>query len=89
VVTRRTQAGLDEQRSQLVAIQAGGMGLEVDTRPPNMHGRRVLNQALLLGVSVEAHDRAETSRHRGARSSESLEVPAEALDVSSTNGEET
>jgi hypothetical protein len=41
VVSGRTQAGGHQKGPKLVAIEADGVGLEIDTGPANMGGRRV------------------------------------------------
>ena len=44
----------DEERSDLVAVQADGMGLVVNPRAADMDSRRMGDEAFLLGVAVEA-----------------------------------
>jgi hypothetical protein len=48
VVSGRTQAGGHQKGPKLVAIEADGVGLEIDTGPANMGGRRVVDEPLLL-----------------------------------------
>src|SRR5215470_11455298 len=44
------EPGRDQQRADLVAVQPGGMGLVVDPRPTDVHGRGMIQQVLLDGV---------------------------------------
>ena len=54
VVPGGAQPGLDEERAELVAVQAQGAGLVVDSSAAHVRGRVALDDALLLAVPVEA-----------------------------------
>lgn len=60
---RRRKPSREEQRTHLIAIQPGGMGLVTESRSANMRGRRPLQQALLLGIPVGARHHAQAARH--------------------------
>jgi hypothetical protein len=88
VLARRGQSRGDEQRTDLVAVQTGGVGLVVEARAPNMSRGRPLQQAFLLGVAVEARHRAQTACHCRQGASTGFEVSREALDVSPAHAEQ-
>jgi hypothetical protein len=88
VLGRRRQSGGDEQRTDVVAVQTGGVGLVVKARAPNMSRWRPLQHAFLFGVAVEARHRAQAACDRRSGTPSSLEVPTEALDVSPAHGEQ-
>jgi hypothetical protein len=79
----------DEERSDLVAVQADGVRFVVDPWAAEMDGRRVGDEAFLFGVAVEAGDGAQPSGDGGRRPPSSLELPSESLDVASANLEQT
>src|SRR4051794_35381638 len=81
VLVRCPQAGGDEQRADLVAVQGDGVRLIVQPRPAYMDRGRVLEQLFLYGVAVEPGDCAQPSRDRRANSPARLHFTAEALDV--------
>jgi hypothetical protein len=58
VVTGPGEPGRDEHGADLVAVQSGGVGLVVQPGAADVHGRGVVDKSLLLGVAVEAGDRA-------------------------------
>jgi hypothetical protein len=84
----RSEAGGDEQRSDLVAVQADGVGLVVDPGPADMHRRRMGDQAFLLGVAVEAGHRAQPSGDRRGRPTLRLKFAAEGFDVAAADFEQ-
>lgn len=88
VVARGAEASGDEERPELVAVESHGVRFHVDPRTANVNRWGVLEQSLLLGVAVEADDRAEAAGHSGPGPALGLERPNEALDVDSTHGEE-
>ena len=81
----RAEPGGDEERSDLVAVQADGVGLVVDPGSADMYRRRVVDQALFFGVAVEAGHGAQPSGDGGGRSSSSFEVAPEGLDVAAAD----
>ena len=59
----------------------GDVGLVVDAWSADVHRRRVLDDAFLFGVAVEADDGAQPPGDGGACLAAVLEVAGEALDV--------
>ena len=84
----RRQAGGDEERADLVAIQASRIRLIVEAGTAHMDGRRVLNQALLLGVAVEAGDRTEPAGDGRSSPAAGLQLAPEAFDIHAVHVEE-
>jgi len=78
----------DEGRADLVAVQADGVGFVVDPRAADMDRRGVRDEAFLLGVAVEAGDRAQPAGDRRRRPNSSFELPAERLDVTAADLEQ-
>ena len=62
-----TEAGGDEQGTDLVAVQTNGVRLVVDPGTADMDCRGVGDQALLFGVAVETGHRGQSSGDRGRR----------------------
>ena len=44
---RRAEPGGDQQRAELVAVQAGGVGFVVQARPADVRGGRVIEEFFL------------------------------------------
>ena len=88
VLPRRGQPSSHEEGADLVAIQAGGMRLVVQSGPADMGRRRPLEQALLFGVAVETRDRAEATSDSCSSAPTRFEVAGEALDVSPPGAEQ-
>jgi hypothetical protein len=74
--------------SRAAVMMTGGVGLVVKTRATNVHRRRPFDEALLFGVAVEAHDRAQPAGDTRSSPAQRLEVPAELFDVNATRTEE-
>ena len=55
------ETGGDEHRSQLVAIEADRVRLVVELGSAHVNRRRVFDEPFLLGITVEAGDRAQPS----------------------------
>jgi hypothetical protein len=87
VLAGRGEAGCDEQRADLVAIQADGMGLVVEPRATNVHRGRSLEKSFLLGVAVEAGDGAQPPGGGGASAAAFFEVAGVTLDVRAADRE--
>jgi hypothetical protein len=81
VIAAAGQSGGDQHGADLVAVQAGGVGLVVKARSPHVRRRGHGDQALLFGVPVEARHRAQPTSDRGPGPPEGLEVTGEPLDV--------
>jgi hypothetical protein len=86
VISTAGQPG-GHQRADLVAIEAGGVGLVVQAGSPHVRSRGDRDEAFLFGVAVEAGHRAEPAGDRGPGSAQGLEVAGEALDVGATGTE--
>lgn len=86
--SRAAEAGDDEHRAELVAIEPGRVRFVVQSRPAHVHGGRVLDGAFLFGVAVEARHRAQPTCDRRPCLASRLEVTGERLDVSTTSVEE-
>jgi hypothetical protein len=87
VIPRVGQPSGDQQGTDLVAVQAGGMGFVVQAGSPHMGRRRDRNQVFLFGVAVEAGHGAQPAGDRGPRPAQGLEVAGEVLDVNATRPE--
>ncbi len=57
VVSRGAEAGLDEEGTELIAVEAEGTGLVVDLGPAHVESRVAIDQLLLFAVAVEAVQR--------------------------------
>ena len=88
MLSGRRQPSGDQERSHLVAVQAGGVGFVVEARPADVGRRRPLEQAFLFGIAVEPGHRAQPAGDRGPSASAILEVASEALDVGSARPEQ-
>ena len=53
---RRPEPGGDQERAELVAVQAGGVGFVVQAGPSDMSGGRVIEEFFLDRVPVEPGD---------------------------------
>jgi hypothetical protein len=87
VIPATRQPGGDQQGTDLVAVQAGGAGLVVQSGSTHMRRRRHRDLALLFGVAVEAGHSAQPASDRGPGPTQRLEVAGEALDVGTTRPE--
>ena len=85
---RFAEPGGDEQGADLVAVQAGGVGLVVQAGPAHVHRRGDRDEAFLFGVAVEAGDRAQPAGDGGPSPTQRLEVAAEPFDVSPARPEQ-
>ena len=81
VLGGRAEPGGDQQRADLVAVQADRVRLVVQPGTADVRGRGVLEQFFLDGVAVEPGDGAQPAGDRGPGAAAGLQVAAEALDV--------
>jgi len=88
MLARRAQPSGDQQRAKLVAIQRDGVRVIVQPRPPDMRGRGMLQKLLLDRVLVEPGDGAQPPGNRRAGPAPDFEVPGEAFDVGTADGEQ-
>ena len=54
VIASAGEPGRDQHRADLVAVQAGGVGLVVEPRSTHMHRRRAIEQTFFDRVPVQA-----------------------------------
>src|SRR5664280_2829502 len=83
------EPGRDEQRSNLVAVQADGVGFVIDPGSTDVNRRRVGDKAFLLGIAVEAGHSAQSATDGGRCPTPSFQLPSVGLDVASPDLEET
>ena len=81
VLGRLPEPGRDQQRAELVAVQAGGVRLVVQAGPADMGGRGVVEEFFLDGVAVEPRDGAQPAGDGGPGAAAGFQVAGEALDV--------
>jgi len=78
----------DQQRTQLVAVQPGGVGLVIQTRTADVHRRGMVQQFFLDGVLVEPGNRGQAAGGSRSCAAPRLEISREALDIGPTGLEE-
>jgi len=81
VFRRRSEPGGDQERAELVAVQAGGVGFVVQAGPANMRGRGMIEEFFLDGVPVEPGDGAQPPGDGGPGTAAGFQIAAEELDV--------
>lgn len=81
VVPGSGQARGHQERTHLFSVQSHRVGLVVQTGLADVDRGRVLDDALLDRVAVEAGDGAQPTRDGGSRPSSDLQVPGERFDV--------
>ena len=69
MLSGRPEPGGDQQGTQLIAVQGSSVRLAVQPRPPDMHGRRVIQKFFLDCVPVEPGNRAQAAGDGGVRPS--------------------
>jgi hypothetical protein len=84
----RAEPGGDQQRADLIAVPAGGVRLVVQAGPADMHGRGMIWQFLLDGVSVEPRYCAWPPGDGGPGPAAGLEVTGETLDAGAADAEQ-
>jgi hypothetical protein len=88
VLAGRAEAGSDEKRAELVAVQGGGVRLVVQPGPPDVGRRRVAEQLLLHRVPVEARDGGQPAGDGGPGAAEGFQLAGECLNVGAAGGEQ-
>jgi len=83
VILSRSETDGNQEGTELVAIQAHGVGLVVQAGPADVHSRGVLDEPFLLGVAVEAHDGRQASADGGPGPAKFFELSGEQLDLGS------
>jgi hypothetical protein len=87
VISTAGQPGGHQHGADLVAIEAGGVGLVVEAGSTHVRRRGDRDEAFLFGVAVEADHGAEPAGDRGPGPTQGLDVAGEALDVGATRTE--
>jgi hypothetical protein len=85
---RRSEPGRYQQCAELVAVQGDGVRLVVDPRPADMGGQGTIEQLFSDRVLVEPGDCAQPPGDGGACPASGFQVPGEALDVGTADGEQ-
>ena len=88
MLARRPEAGSDQRRAELVAVQRDGMGLVVDPRTADVRGRGVIEEFLFDRVLVEPGDGAQPPGDGRAGPAPGFQVAGEGLDVGAADGEQ-
>jgi hypothetical protein len=88
VLERRAEASRDQQCAELVAVQGNGMGLVVDSRPPDMRGGRVVQELFLGGVLGEPGDGGQPAGNGGPGPAHHFQLSGEPFDVRAADGEQ-
>jgi len=78
---RRAEPGGDQQRTELVAVQGGGVRLVVQPGTADVGGRGVLQEFLFDGVPIEPGDGAQPPGDGGPGPPSGFQVTGEAFDV--------
>ena len=82
MLRRRPEPGGDQQRAELVAVQAGCVRLVVQARAPDMRGGRAIEEFFLDGVPVEARHGAQAAGELGGLGlAAGFQIAGEELDV--------
>ena len=77
----RPVPGGGQQRTELVTVQGGGVGLIIKAGPPDVRSGCVIEEFFLDGVPVEPGDCAQPPRDGGPGAAASFQIPGEALNV--------
>ena len=75
------ETGGDQQRAELVTVQAGGVRLIVQARTADMSGRGVIEEVFFDGIPVEPGHSAQAAGDGGPGAAAAFQVASEALDV--------
>jgi hypothetical protein len=81
VLDWRAEPGGDQERTEFVAVQSGGVGFVVQAGPANMRGGRVIEEFFLDRVPVEPGDGAQPPCDGGPGAAAGFQIAAEELDV--------
>ena len=81
VLAGRAEAGGDQERPDLVAVQGGGVRLVVQPGTADVRGGRVLEELFFDGVLVEPGDGAQPPGDGGAGAAAGFQLAGEGLDV--------
>jgi hypothetical protein len=88
MLARRPEAGGDQQRAELVAVQRDGTRLVVHPRTADVRSRGVIEKFLFDRVLVEPGDGAQPPGDGRAGAAPAFQVTGEGLDVSAADGEQ-
>jgi hypothetical protein len=78
---RISEPGSNQDRTELVAVQPGGMRLIIQPRAADMRGRRMIQQVFLYGVAVKPGDRAQPAGDGGPGAAAGFHIARETFDV--------
>ena len=84
----RAEAGGDQERPDLVAVQSGGVRLVVQPGTADVRGGRVLQELFFDGVLVEPGDGAQPPGDGGAGAAAGFQLAGEGLDVGAADREQ-
>jgi hypothetical protein len=88
VLGRRAEAGGDQERAELVAVQGGGVRLVVQPGTADVRGRGMVEEFLPDGVPVEPGDGTQPPGDSRAGPAEGFQFPGEGLDVRAADREQ-
>ena len=83
------QPGSNQQRAEPIAVQAHRMRLVVQAGAADMSGRGMLEQLFLHRVLIEPRHSAQAPGDSGPGAAAGLEIPGEALDISTARLEQS
>ncbi len=66
MLSRQAEPGGNQQRAEIVPVQAGGAGFVVQAGPADVRGRGMLEEFFLDGVAVEPCDGAQAAGDGGS-----------------------
>ena len=78
---RISEPGSNQDRTELVAVQPGGMRLIIQPRAADMRGRGMIQQVFLDGVPVEPGDRAQPTGDGGPGAAAGFRIAGETFDA--------
>jgi hypothetical protein len=81
MLRRRSDPGGDQERAELVAVQAGGVGFVVQAGAADMRGRGMIEELFLERVAVEPGDGAQPAGDGGPGSAAGFQIAGKELDV--------
>jgi len=78
---RISESGSNQDRTELVAVQPGGMRLIIQPRAADMRGQGMIQQVFLDGVAVEPGDGAQPTGDGGPGPAAGFHIARETFDV--------
>ena len=80
---RYPESGGNQNRTELVAVEPGGMRLMIQPRAADMPGRGMIQQVFLHGIPVAPSDGAQPADDGGPGPALGFHIAREALDIGS------